>query len=116
MLSTVNAPNSNLRAFRKQDVKLKLSKIKNINILFVKFLTCGLQFSGIYRMVNQNIYRRLDRNIRKKIDILSFSFHSAQCAEMRINVRSIKLAEHHFSYIPSGNLHLRGRHLHVWIR
>ena len=26
MLSTVNAPNSNLRAFRKQDVKLKLSK------------------------------------------------------------------------------------------
>ena len=67
-------------------------------------------------MVNQNIYRRLDRNIRKKIDILSFSFHSAQCAEMRINVRSIKLAEHHFSYIPSGDLHLRGRHLHVWIR
>lgn len=40
MLSTVNAPNSNLRAFRKQDVKLKLSKIKNINILFVKFLKC----------------------------------------------------------------------------
>ena len=46
MLSPVSAPNSNLRAFRKQNVKLKLSKIKQYKYTICEILKVWIAIFG----------------------------------------------------------------------